>query len=121
MAATSEYGTDDVIFAKKESKMGRKQERALRRVRKMTKRNLRLDLVTEVEIYAHESQTEASEVEGTMTTSNNIGYTKGVATSATELSCEMKTGQPAKDGAVQREEEEEAEEQMREKRRMERK
>ena len=56
-----------------------------------------------------------------MTTSNNIGYTKGVATRATELCCEVKTGQTAKDGVAQREEEEEAEEHKREKRRIERK
>ena len=93
----------------------------LRHVRKTAKRNLRLTSVTEGDGNSHESQTEAPEVEGTMTTINNIGYTKGAATRATELSCEVKTGQPAKDGAVQREEEEEAEEQKREKSRMKRK
>ena len=51
---------------------------------------------------------------------NNIVNTKGVATSATELSGKAKTGQPAKDDMVQREEEEEAEEQEMEKRRVER-
>ena len=47
-ADTSEYGTaDDVIFARKESKMRRNQERALRRIRKTVKKNLRLALETE--------------------------------------------------------------------------
>ena len=59
-------------------------------------------------------------MEGTCTTINNIGSTKGVATRATELSCEVKTGKPAKDGMAQSAKEEEAEEQMREKRRIER-
>ena len=72
MAATSENGTDFAIFAKKEGRMRRKQERALRRVRK-AKRNLRLSLVTESDGYAHESQTEASEAEGTCTTINRSG------------------------------------------------
>ena len=74
--------------------------------------------MTEGNGYAHESQTEASEAEGTCTTINNIGSTMGVATRATELSCEVKTGQPAKDGVARRAEEEEAEENRREKRRI---
>ena len=67
-----------------------------------------------------ESQTEASEVEGTMNRLINIGNTKGVATSATELSGNVKMGQAAKDSVIQREEEEEAEAQRMEKRRTER-
>ena len=119
MAATSENGADSAIFAKKEGRMRRKQERALRHVRK-TKRNLRLASVTEGDGYAHESQTEALELEGACTTLNNIGSIIGIATRATELSCEVKTGKPAKDGMAQSAKEEEAEEQMREKRRIER-
>ena len=69
----------------------------------------------------HESQTEASEVEGGCTTFNNIGSTNGVAIRATELICKMNTGQPATGGAARRAEEEEFEENLREKRRIERK
>ena len=56
MAASSENGAEIAIFAKKEDRMMRKQERALRCVRKV-KRNLRLALVTEGDGHAHESQT----------------------------------------------------------------
>ena len=68
MAAASEYNTgDNTIFARKESKLRRKKERALRRTRKTAKKNLKLALETESDRNAMGSQTEASEVEGTMT------------------------------------------------------
>ena len=130
---TSENQSDFAIFAKKEERMRRKQERALRRERK-AKRKLCLAAVTEgdeeIGLPAagssniedpHESQTEALEVEGGCTTFNNIGSTNGVAIRATELIFEMKMGQPATDGAARRAEEEEFEENLRENRRIERK
>ena len=82
--------------------MRRKQERALRRIRKTAKKNLRLALETEGDCYAMESQTEASEVENTMTRLIHIGNTKGFTTSATELSGARKTGQAAKDAMTRR-------------------
>ena len=107
-------GGNFTIFTQKEERRRRKQERALRRIRK-AKRNLRLTSVTEGDGYAHDSQTEDSEAERTCTTFNNIGSTNGVATRATEMICEVKTGQPATDGAAQRAEEEEVKGNIREK------
>ena len=79
--------------------MRRKQERALCHEKK-AKRRLRLAAVTEGDGDPRESQPEASEAEGTCTTFNNIGSTNGVATRATELIWEVKTGQPATDSAA---------------------
>ena len=97
--------------------MRRKQEKALRRTRKTAKKNLKLALETESDQNAIGSQTEASEVEGTMTRLTNI-ENKGVAASATELSGNGKKGRAATDAMIQREEEEEVEEERMEKRRI---
>ena len=121
------------LFDKKEDRQRRKQERVLRRDRKV-RRQLRLASATpgygEVEgpasggvtmVTRNGNQIEASDMEGVSTNIINIGNKTGGLVSATELQGETKMGQPSTDVAAQRAEEGEVEETMMYVRRIQRK